>query len=131
MTDLVNAADVTSGEFFKSAEHEGELLVIYPLDYRPEITTTAGTSDAIEARVIVVDGDHAGETYENGLLFGKALVPFLRGRIGTGVVGRLAKGPAQPGKTAPWVLAGVGPDDMAKATAAIQPKIASADEPPF
>lgn len=108
MTDqFVPATPVSNGDggdMFKSAEHDGELLLVKVMDYRPEITTAAGTSDAISAEITVLDGNTKGKQYPDALLFGKALVPTLRPHVGSLVLGRLGRGNAQPGKSAPWIL---------------------------
>jgi len=135
MTDLVNASDISSGELFKSSEHEGELLLVQPTGYRPEFTTSAGTSDVIEARIVVLDGEHKGDEFADALMFGKVIVPALRRNIGKTVVGRLGKGVAAPGKNAAWQLNGATDADLASAKAYLAGEIVSAapaaGTPPF
>lgn len=93
------------GDMFSPAEHEGELLLIEPLSFEQGITTQMGTSDAVKANVIVLDGPTAGATFDDALIFPKVLQSQTKPKIGGGyVLGRLGKGEAKPGKSAPWML---------------------------
>ena len=45
-----------SGSKFKPADYQGHLLLVWPTEYRTGIKTDYGDSDAIAARVVVLDG---------------------------------------------------------------------------
>lgn len=93
------------GDLFSPAEHEGELLLIEPTSFEQGITTQMGTSDAVKANIIVLDGPNAGSTFDDALIFPKVLQSQTKPKIGGGyVLGRLGKGEAKPGKSAPWML---------------------------
>lgn len=107
-----------AGDQFKVSDHVGCLVLIYSREYRENIVTNAGTTDAVAADVHVLDGTDAGQSFRNTLIFGRALIPSLRGAIGGDpVLGRIGQGVAQPGKTAPWMLQPFEDADAAKATA--------------
>lgn len=91
----------------KITEFEGALLLLTPVEHRENISTSFGPADAVVADVAVLDGKDAGQTHPGTLIFQKALMGQLRPKVGTGrmVLGRLGKGVAKPGQSAPWVLA--------------------------
>lgn len=95
----------------------GCLLLVTPTEYRDEVMTVRGPTDAVVADLTVLDGDHAGETHPGTMIFQKVLKGQLRGKVGTGrsVLGRLMQGSAKPGQSAPWILA--SPTDADKNTA--------------
>lgn len=112
MTDMFDAP--SSG--VKITDFEGALMLVKPLKVEEGIQTAYGASDATRVDVIVLDGDQSGE-YADLLVFPRKLQGQLRGKVGTGryVLGRLGKGVAQPGQSAPWILG--DPTDADKATA--------------
>lgn len=59
---------------------------------------------AVRADVTVLDGESAGESYEDALIFPKVLQGQLKSRVGQLVLGRLGQGQAKPGQSAPWRL---------------------------
>jgi hypothetical protein len=59
---------------------------------------------AVRADVTVLDGQSAGERYEDALVFPKVLQGQLKSRVGQLVLGRLGQGQAKPGQSAPWRL---------------------------
>lgn len=98
---------------------EGLLLLITPLEYLTEISTTFGDTDAVDADVVVLDAENGPVDYSSMRVFPFALVGTLKraakfneanpaGDPATGrpkmVLGRLGKGEAKKGQSAPWVL---------------------------
>lgn len=117
MSDMTTFSDPTPASQFKAEEHNGELMVVRVLDVETGIETSFGTCDAVRCSITVIDGQHADETYDDVLLFPKALVAALRGYAGKApVLGRLGKGQAKQGQSAPWVLNAATDDE--KKTAA-------------
>jgi len=113
MTDAFSAP--AAGGRFSAKDHNGRLLLITPNEYKTEISTTFGTKDAIDARVVIIDEKAVGESEEidGALLFGGVLIGQLKSKIGKGLVlGRLEQGTAKPGQQPPWRLA--DPTDVEK-----------------
>lgn len=109
----------TSGDRLDLNGVNGSLLHITVGEVKRGIQTSMGTSDAVSCDVAVLDGTHKGSTFEDVLLFPKVLVGQLSPAAGSDdpvVVGRLGKGDAKPGKSAPWVL--LNPTDADLETAA-------------
>lgn len=84
----------------------GTLLIFHVHSVETGIETSYGPSDAVKADVTAVDGAHAGEKWEGALVFPRVLQGALASKVGSGkpVLGRLGKGTAKPGQSAPWVL---------------------------
>jgi len=95
----------SSGSGVKIIEFDGQLLLITPTAYEAEIPTAYGPADAVTATVAVLDGTGAGVEHEMKI-FQKRLIGQLRPKVGTGrmVLGRLGRGTAKPGQSAPWLL---------------------------
>lgn len=97
-------------DIFKPDAHEGRLLLLWPTGVETGIQTDYGASDAVRcSQIVVLDGPSAGTdegTFDEALVFPSVLRNTLRPSIGTGkpVLGRLEKGSAKPGKSAPWLL---------------------------
>ncbi|WP_067184555.1 hypothetical protein [Microtetraspora niveoalba] len=106
------------GDSFKAAEHLGRLVVIYAKDYRENIPTTFGASNAISADIHVVDAPGGPQVFNNALLFPRALVASLRDAVGgQPVLARIGQGVAKPGQSAPYILNPFSDQDAAVATA--------------
>lgn len=92
------------GSFDKDA-HEGHLVFAIGVESRPDMQTRFGTSDAAHCAYWgCVDDSTVVEDY---LLFGAALVPVVVSDSEAGfdaVCGRLVKGTASGGHSAPWLL---------------------------
>ena len=69
-----------------------------------EIETSFGPSDAVKCDVHALDGDHKGDAWHDTLIFPRVLQSQLSGKVGGIVLGRLGKGTAKPGQSAPWQL---------------------------
>jgi len=107
------APSATSG--FRIAENEGNLLVFEAPIGRESVETQNGDRDvAIPARVHNVD---TGESWTEPYLFGAVVVPQLTTGPDGDLLGRIVKGEAQPGKSAPWILEDPNADDELKAEA--------------
>jgi hypothetical protein len=105
----------SSGPDFKALY--GSLLLITPK--RMELRQTKfGEKEALIADMVVLDGEHAGEVYENFPVWGVVLQDQLKPLINvTQQLGRLTQGVATAGHSAPWVLDGFTDADEALAAA--------------
>lgn len=98
-------AQPASGDNFDLKANEGALLLIKPTGFTEGINTSYGQADAVQATVGVVDGQNAGEVVADALIFPKVLQGQLKKYINSQlVIGRLGKGQAKPGQSAPWIL---------------------------
>lgn len=98
--------------------HNGRLLLITPTEQEKDISTAFGPSDAVRADVASLgEGPHETEEFPDVLIFPRVLQSQLRSYIGTGkaALGRLGKGVAKPGQSAPWQLAPATDADKAVA----------------
>jgi hypothetical protein len=91
---------------FRPADYQGNLILVWPTEYRQGIKTDYGDSDAIAARVVVLDGSGGIEEHDNVLFFQGALISTLKPSVGTNkpVLGRLGRGTSKPGQSAPFIL---------------------------
>ena len=96
-----------SGDGSRIADDLGSALLVRPLEYRENVTTTNGATDAIVADWVVLDGPNAGQLRESSLVFQAALRGNLK-RVLDGpssfLVGRLARGEAKGNKSAPYLF---------------------------
>jgi hypothetical protein len=105
----------TGGDKLPLAELEGALLLVSPLEQMAEMQTSFGPATPIRANVAVLDGASKGNVYDDALIFPRVLQGQLRPSIGGMVVGRLGKGTAKAGQSAPWTL--IAANDGEKDTA--------------
>lgn len=104
----------TSGDKVEWADLNGRLLYITVLDLKRDIETVHGKSDAVSANVVILDGDRKGEELADILVFPRVLRSQLAQLVGKDdnvALGRLGKGNASPGKSAPWILQAATADD--------------------
>jgi hypothetical protein len=94
----------SGGDKLPLDELNGSLLLIEALDLKRDIPTTFGNTNAVAANVIVLDGTKKGERFDDTLIFPRVLVSSLSGNIGKKTLGRLGRGTAKPGQSAPWIL---------------------------
>lgn len=80
-------------------ELENRLVLIYVLSVERGIATVNGISDALKVNLLALDN---GDKHAEMFLWGRKLVGQLT--PGVAYVGRIAKGQAQPGKSAPWTF---------------------------
>lgn len=105
----------TGGDKLPLAELEGSLLLVSPLEQMAEMQTSFGPATPIRANVAVLDGTKKGDVFDDALIFPRVLQGQLRPNIGGLVLGRLGKGQAKAGQSAPWTLA--TPTDADRETA--------------
>ena len=111
----------SQGDQVKVAELVGSLVLVWAKEYRKDVPTSYGPSDAIAADIHVLDGAKGGETFQNTLLFQRALIGSLQSAIGgEPVLGRVGQGVAKPGQSAPYILQPFTDADAAIATHYIQ-----------
>jgi hypothetical protein len=101
----------------KITSFENCLLLITPTGTQEGVNTAFGAADATVVDLVVLDGPSAGQQHPGVLVFQKALQGQLRPKVGTGrmVLGRLGRGVAKPGQSAPWILG--DPTEQDKQTA--------------
>ena len=107
-------APSTGGGSIKPAELEGHVLVVEPLEYVASISTSFGDKDAIRVNVHDIT---AKESHEDVLFFGTALIGSMKKDIGKKLLGKMSKGEAKPGQSAPWILVDLTGNEKAVAAA--------------
>jgi len=112
---MSNFASPASATGIDWSDLNGSLLTVAVVEIVKDINTSFGTTDAVRATVTVIDGDKAGDTYPDTLVFPKVLQSQLSPLVGQTVLGRLGQGQAKPGQSAPWILAEPTPQDQATA----------------
>lgn len=117
----------------KITDFDGMLLLCTPTGFMEGIATTFGPADAVETTVDVIDGAKKGETHSAVRVFQRALIGQLRPKIGSGrmVLGRLGRGQAKAGQSAPWVLLDPTDADKQAARDHLARATAAASAPPF
>jgi hypothetical protein len=110
------------GDIVKPEALNGHLLIVRPVDFKPDFPTSFGATDAISADL--VDLSEAGpdgqpRVYNGALFFNKMLVSGLKSEIGKMVLAVMIQGIAKPGQSPPWQLqdATKDPASVAAATA--------------
>ena len=94
-----------SGE--KITDFDGHLLLVTPTEHVESMYTRHGTVDVVRANVVVLDGAQPGHEIPDMLVFQTALKrDLIRVLNGTGkmMLGRLGRGEAKNGKSAPWIF---------------------------
>lgn len=101
---------------WRPAEHEGALLLFFPVEFRPGVKTVHGEADAVFCdRIVNLD---TGEVLRGAQVFGSALTVNIKGAVpDQPVMGRLGKGVANGGNKAPWVLFKFEEEDRDRADA--------------
>lgn len=114
-----NFSQPASGSKFRPADYQGKLLLVWPTEHRTGIKTDYGDSDAVAARVVVLDGDNGYEEHDNVLFFQAALIGTLKPSVGNNkpVLGRLGRGTSKPGQSAPFILTPFTEEDAQAARA--------------
>jgi hypothetical protein len=111
---------------FKPADHLEGLLMLRVLAFEehvPTVHTEPGEkTPAIRVNVAVLDGATAGQEFEDTLIFNKVIIGQLRARVGELVLGRLTRGEAKPGKSAPYIIKDATPADIEAGKAFIATK---------
>lgn len=90
------------GDKFEAAKHNGHLLLFFPSAFRADVPTQNGTADCVDTKIVDLD---TGETLNDAKVWGKAMVPQLKGEVPDGMVlGRLGQGQGKAGNNPPWIL---------------------------
>ncbi len=110
MTDY--APPSSGGDNLPLADLLGALLRIEVSEALTDMQTSFGPANPIRANVAVLDGDKKAEEYEDALIFPRVLASQLRPNVGKVVLGRLGKGTAKPGQSAPWMLSAPTTDEI-------------------
>ena len=101
-------ADPTSGSGEKVADLLGMLVLVTPTEYVEGMQTEIGTSNAVRADTVLLDGPRQGEVVDNMLFFQKALsrdlLAIMRNPAASMLIGRIGKGEAKAGKSAPYIF---------------------------
>lgn len=116
-----------SADGIKWVDYKGALLMFDVKGFEPSINTVHGETSAVNATVVVLDGDHKGEVITDTLVFPKVLQSQIKGNIGGKVLGRLGQGEAKKGQSAPWKLSDATEADKAVA----RDHIAATTKAPF
>lgn len=95
----------TGGDKLPLADLQEALLLFTVHEQMGEMQTSFGPATPIRADVAVLDGPHKGQVYDDALVFPRVLQGQLRPSVGGMVLGRLGKGTAKAGQSAPWMLA--------------------------
>lgn len=108
----------TGGGGAKVADYFGNLLLVKPLELIKDMQTSIGTSDAMRADAYILDGTIPGEEVTDMLFFQQALRRDLERTLRGGspfLLGRLGRGTAKQGKSAPWIFESPTEQDQALA----------------
>jgi hypothetical protein len=87
-------------------------------------------SEFIVADITIVEGPNAGDEFVDAWLFGRVLFGQLKRKVGRTFVGRIVKGQASKGKSAPWQLDPVDAETTQRAVAFMRTRITEQATPP-
>ena len=137
----------SASSFDRIQDFEGQLLLVTPLEYLEGLNTSFGDNkDAVDADLVVLDAEDGPEEYSSVRIFPGALIGTLKraaklnqtnpmGDPTTGflkmVLGRLGKGEAKKGMSAPWILQPPTEEDKKSARGWIAELRKRRDEDPF
>ena len=97
------------GSGSKIADDLGQALLVRPTEYRENITTQHGPTNAVQADWIVLTGPEAGQVREGSLVFQTMLVSDLKKILDNPatpfMVGFLTKAEPSPGKSGAFIFA--------------------------
>jgi hypothetical protein len=113
MTEYATPAE--GGDKLPLTDLIGALLRIDVIEALHDVTTSFGPANPVRANVAVLDGEHKADEYDDTLIFPRVLVSQLKPNVGKVVLGRLGRGTAKPGQSAPWTLAPATESDLAVA----------------
>lgn len=106
------------GDKFEGDAFDGALLLFYPTDYFSSIPTQHGETAVVDTHIVALDRpDLTGQptVLTDARIFGRALVPQLKGAVGgKAVLGRLGRGQNTKGNP-PWLLKDYSEQDAAYA----------------
>lgn len=72
-----------SSSFDNIQEYKGELVLITPTEYMPNLKTKHGDAAAVDGDMVVLTGDEPGKEVDGMRFFHAAIVQALKKRIGT------------------------------------------------
>lgn len=125
-TDPFDTASGMSGE--RVANLVGELLLITPLEFMPDFSTSVGKSDTVRVDLVILSGDRAGEEVPGMLVFQQALVRDLKRSLEKGskfFLARLGIGNKKPGQNPPYIFLQLEDDDRAVGVKYLKEKAAA------
>ena len=99
MIQFASTAIATS--VLRPADVAGHLLVVTPKEFKTDVNTSMGQSDAI---LVEVHDITTSESHTDVMWFSKVLVSTLKTLIGQQVLAVMDQGLAKPGQSAPWIL---------------------------
>ena len=111
---MFDAPTMGSSNSVRPADLEGHVLVVQPLEYVNSISTSFGEKDAIRVNVHDISDK---ESHDDVLFFGTALIGSLKRDIGKTLLGKMGKGEAKAGQSAPWILIDLTSNEKAVAAA--------------
>lgn len=95
------------GDKFEAEQFDGALLLFYPTEHHVSIPTQHGDTAVVDTHIVALDRpgfDGQPTTLRDARIFGRALVPQLKGAVGgKPVLGRLGRGQNTKGNP-PWLL---------------------------
>jgi hypothetical protein len=96
----------TAGEYISTKDLLGELVLFTPTEYVEEVQTPFGVKDAVITDLVVLSQDGTPE-YNSVMMFQGKLIGQLKRKIPNGrkLLGVIAKGEAEKGQSAPYILA--------------------------
>ena len=96
-----SAPSTGGGDKLAVADINGHYVIVHVNSYEENIVTVNGPGNAVRCNVADLT---TGEHHIDVLWFPKVLVASLRNQVGQMVLGKIAQGASQPGKSAPWIL---------------------------
>lgn len=99
--------DVSSGDVHRMGDDRGCALLVRPREYKTNVKTAHGESDAVLADWIVLTGENQGEVRNNGMIFNTVVRSTLKNVLDSPqpfFVGFLTDGEPKPGKSAPLIF---------------------------
>jgi hypothetical protein len=115
MSNAYESPGAPGGDKLPLGDLEGALIRVDVVEALTGVTTSFGVSDPIRCNVAALDGALKAQTWDDTLVFPKVLASQLRGSVGKVVLGRLGRGTAKPGQSAPWLLSAPTGEDIAVA----------------
>ena len=102
------SAPQQQGDMLNPADIENHTMIVAPIEFVPHIQTQftqpGEVSPAIRVNVVDFVDPNAPAVYKGVLWFNVSLYNNLKRQIGQQVAGRMVKGQATPGRSAPWQL---------------------------
>ena len=118
MSRFNSPAPVTSTAGYRHADHIGHLIIAEgPIARREEVTQHGPATVAVPRRLHCVD---TGEMWDEPWIFGAVIVNQMTTAGDGDILGRIGKGEAMPGKSAPWVLEEPTAGDIAAAESYVE-----------